>query len=563
MLNQFAEKQHDANVQIGDALQRGDRKLAERIAHTVKGVAGNIGIAGIQSAAAKLEKAIREDDPAISASLEQFSSLLASQVCAIREALPDRAPAYGNDGNKSPLIAQQASTAVARLRTLLEANDGDAGEAFLGLKKALEGHGEHSLLEALGLAVNDFEFDTATAKLEQIARELNLNGGKQTHELEENKIVMVVDDAPANIQIVNSILKDTYKVRVATTGAKALQLASATPALDLILLDVMMPEMDGYEVCTRLKAAADTRDIPVIFLTGQIETENETKGFEVGAVDYIHKPFSPAIMKARVNTHLVLRGMREQLERQLLTIQSELETARDIQLSILPREIPQLEGLDIAARYIPMTSVAGDFYDFLIVDEERLGILIADVSGHGMPAALISSMLKIAVAGQHAQACDPSSVLSGLNDALCGKFQGHYVTAAYALIDTGKETISYAGAGHPPLLIRSQYTGTTRQVLENGLFLGYFPEATYSAVEVPFKKGDWCVLYTDGISEMTNPSGEQFGMNRLQLFLEEHHDLTARTFVDSLLDELARWSDHASGREAEDDITLLAVHLNQ
>jgi phosphoserine phosphatase RsbU/P len=379
---------------------------------------------------------------------------------------------------------------------------------------------------------------------------------------EENKIVLVVDDAPANIQIVNSILKDTYKIRIATNGAKALHLASATPPPDLILLDVMMPEMDGYEVCTRLKAAPDTRDIPVIFLTGQTEIEDETKGFEVGAVDYIHKPFSPAVMKARVNTHLVLRGMREQLARQLLTIRAELETARQIQLSILPREIPQLEGLDIAARYIPMTSVAGDFYDFLVVDEKRIGILVADVSGHGMPAALISSMLKIALAAQHPNACDPVRVLSGLNDVLCGKFQGHYVTAAYALIDTGKQTICYAGAGHPPLLIRNQCTGTTRQILENGLFLGFFPEATYSAIEVPFKEGDWCVLYTDGIAEMTNPAEEQFGMNRLQLFLKKHHDLSAGGFVDSLLDELARWSDHASGREAEDDLTLMAVHLN-
>ncbi len=378
---------------------------------------------------------------------------------------------------------------------------------------------------------------------------------------EETKIVMVVDDAPANIQIVNSILKDTYKVRIATNGAKALQLATATPPPDLILLDVMMPEMDGYEVCTRLKAAAHTKDIPVIFLTGQTETEDETKGFEVGAVDYIHKPFSPAVMKARVNTHLVLRGMREQLERQLLAIRTELETAREIQLSILPREIPPCGCLDIAARYIPMTSVAGDFYDFLIVDEKRIGILIADVSGHGMPAALIASMLKIALAGQRAHACDPAGVLSGLNEALSGKFQGHYVTAAYALIDTGKQTITYAGAGHPPLLIRSQSSGTTRRLLENGLFLGFFPQATYSAVEAPFEVGDWCVLYTDGIAEMTNLSEEQFGMNRLQAFLETHYDLTAGKFVDSLLGELACWSDQASGREAEDDVTLLAVHL--
>src|SRR5208337_581931 len=247
----------------------------------------------------------------------------------------------------------------------------------------------------------------------------------------EPKTVLLVDDAPANIQIVNSILKSTYKIQIATSGEKALKIANQSPPPDLILLDVMMPEMDGYEVCSRLKSAASTRDIPVIFLAGQTETDDETKGFEVGAVDYIHKPFSPAVVKARVHTHLVLRGIREQLASQLLTIKHEMETARQIQLSILPREIPSLPGLDMAARYIPMTSVAGDFYDFIQIDEKRIGVLVADVSGHGMPAALISSMLKIALASQTAFASDPARVLTGLNQALCGKFKGHFVTAAY------------------------------------------------------------------------------------------------------------------------------------
>src|SRR5437016_3046421 len=130
---------------------------------------------------------------------------------------------------------------------------------------------------------------------------------------DQKQTVLVVDDTPSNIQIVNSILKDFYKVRIATNGAKALELVKVAPAPNLILLDVMMPDMDGYEVCTRLKLDPDTRDIPVIFLTGQTEVEDETKGFDVGAVDYIHKPFSPAVVKARVQTHLVIRRIREHL----------------------------------------------------------------------------------------------------------------------------------------------------------------------------------------------------------------------------------------------------------
>src|ERR1700758_5228851 len=150
------------------------------------------------------------------------------------------------------------------------------------------------------------------------------------------KTVLLVDDAPANIQMANSILKDIYKIRIATNGPKALDLAKADPPPDLVLLDVMMPGMDGYEVCRRLKSDPVTREIPVIFLTGQTEGEDETRGFDVGAVDYIHKPFSPAVVKARVHTHLVLRGIRQQLAHQLLAIHKELETAREIQQSILP-----------------------------------------------------------------------------------------------------------------------------------------------------------------------------------------------------------------------------------
>lgn len=377
----------------------------------------------------------------------------------------------------------------------------------------------------------------------------------------EQQVVLLVDDEPANIQIVNSILKDTYKTRIATNGAKALELANQDPAPDLILLDVMMPGMDGYEVCSRLKESAQTKDIPVIFLTGQTEIDDETRGFEVGAVDYIHKPFSPAVVQARVRTHLALRGIREQLASQLHVMQREMETARQIQLSILPRQITAINGLDIAARYIPMTSVAGDFYDFILIDKMRMGILVADVSGHGMPAALISSMLKIALAAQTEFATDPARVLSGLNQSLCGKFQGHFVTAAYVVIDTAKETILYAGAGHPPLIVRDQSANSTREFVENGLFLGFFPEATYTAIELPFKRGDWAVMYTDGIPETTNLSDEQFGVERFKEFLQSNNNFAAEEFVDGFLGKLNLWADSASGREPEDDITLVAIQF--
>ena len=252
-------------------------------------------------------------------------------------------------------------------------------------------------------------------------------------------------------------------------------------------------------------------------------------------------------------------------EERLLEINKELQIANQIQSSILPREVPQLAGLEIAARYLPMSAVAGDFYDFLAVDEKRIGILVADVTGHGVPAALIASMLKVAFAGQTAHAGDPARVLTGLNRALCGKFEEHFVTAAYVFVDLAKLVLRYAGAGHPPLLLapRNNAQGReseSREIEANGLMLGLFPDAAYSAVEIPLGAGDRILLYTDGILEAMNAAREEFGKSRLKKFLAAYAKPAAH-FADALLLELRRWSCADAGRPQDDDITLLVLEV--
>jgi phosphoserine phosphatase RsbU/P len=377
------------------------------------------------------------------------------------------------------------------------------------------------------------------------------------------KLILIVDDTPLNIGVISGALKDSYKTKVATSGEKALALASAEVKPDLILLDIIMPGMDGYEVCSRLKADAATSEIPVIFLTGQTSAEDETRGFEVGAVDYVHKPFSPAVVKARVRSHILLREARAQLAAQLLALNNELEMARQIQLSILPHSIPQLSGLEIAARFLPMTSVAGDFYDFIQIDDKHIGILIADVSGHGLPSALIASMLQVALTGQSGHASEPARVLAGLNRALCGKFTHNFVTAAYVYVDVETNLMRYAGAGHPPILQWRNSTGKTTRILENGLVLGMFEEATYEALEFPLEVGDRYVLYTDGVPEAANPSEEQFGVDRFMRFIENHRHLGADQFAETFLAELSRWSGQTADQWQQDDITLLVVDFKQ
>ena len=373
------------------------------------------------------------------------------------------------------------------------------------------------------------------------------------------KLILIVDDTPLNIGVISGALKDSYKTKVATNGEKALALASAEEKPDLILLDIMMPGMDGYEVCSRLKADPATSEIPVIFLTGQTSAEDETRGFEVGAVDYVHKPFSPAVVKARVRSHILLREARAQLASQLLALNTELEMARQIQLSILPHAIPRLADLDIAAHYLPMTSVAGDFYDFIQIDDKHIGILIADVSGHGLPSALIASMLQVALTGQTAHAPEPGKVLVGLNRAFCGKFTHNFVTAAYVYVDLANNLMRYAGAGHPPMLQWRNSTGKATQVLENGLVLGIIEEANYEALEFLLEPGDRYVLCTDGILEAANSAQEQFGQGRLMCFIESQKDLATDQFSQMLLNDLSRWSNQPTEQGQQDDITLLVI----
>ncbi len=375
----------------------------------------------------------------------------------------------------------------------------------------------------------------------------------------QQKSILIVDDTPINIGVISGALKDTFKTKVATNGEKALEIANGSDKPDLILLDVLMPHMDGYEVCRRLKANPETRDIPVIFLTGQTGAEDETMGFEAGAVDYIHKPFSEPVVKARVHTHLMLREAHAQIAQQLIAMNIEMEMGRQIQLSILPKSTPKLEGIEIVARYMPMTAVAGDFYDFIIVDEKRLGILVADVSGHGLPSALIASMLQVALTAQAGNASDPGRVLAGLNLALCGKFEYNFVTAVYVYVDLEKKTLTYAGAGHPPLLFWAKSAGGAKEVMENGLVLGMIPEATYQSLQIPIAAGDRGILYTDGIPETKNPAEVEFGTDRIKQFMEKNHQLSADQFADGLIDHLSGWAEEPRGQRQQDDITVLTI----
>ena len=237
-------------------------------------------------------------------------------------------------------------------------------------------------------------------------------------------------------------------------------------------------------------------------------------------------------------------------DRQLKEIQKELEVARRIQLSILPSEFPPSANFRVAARYVPMTSVAGDFYDYIIADDHQVGLLIADVSGHGVPAALIAAMVKLAAASQRAVAAKPCQFLTGMNSALLGNTQDHFVTAAYAHLNSVSGELRYSAAGHPPLLLVRN--GRVTQIEENGLMLAAFEFASYSTAVHKLETDDRIVMYTDGVVEASNAAGDFFGHDALCDLLTRTRELPPDMAADSIIFSVRQWS----GKQ-DDDLTIL------
>ena len=244
-------------------------------------------------------------------------------------------------------------------------------------------------------------------------------------------------------------------------------------------------------------------------------------------------------------------------QRELATVEHEMRTASAIQATLLPAGPPPVRDLDIAVRYEPMRKIGGDMYDFM-AENRRAGVLVADVTGHGVPAALIAAMAKVAFASQSREATRPGQLIAGMNRMLSGHLEGQFITATYVHVDAASGLVRYASAGHPPPLL---WRAATREVFalhDGGLLVGFDPDASYATGEVSVARGDRLVAYTDCVIEAPDGRGDFFGIEGLTAFVASRGGLAADALADALL---AHLRERTGSSGFDDDVTLAIVDV--
>ena len=370
--------------------------------------------------------------------------------------------------------------------------------------------------------------------------------------------VLIVDDAKANLDILVEGLKADHKLSLALNGEIALQIAARTPP-DLVLLDIMMPGMDGYEVCRRMRQMPETAEVPIMFLSSLEEVQNKTRGFEAGANDYLTKPFEMLEVKARVRSLLKAKAYSDAVKEQ---IASELRVAREIQMGMLPHDfagVEQAYHVGFSALLEPAREVGGDLYGVCAAGPERLVIFLGDVSGKGIPASMFMVRAIRLARLLSREVAEPERILARLNDELAADNpSGMFVTFLCAVFEPGSGRLTVANGGHcrPVLLRRGEPPGWAVKNL--GTALGFEPGLEFERTELTLRAGDTLMLYTDGVTEAFNPQAECYGDKRL---LADAGALAGQPVTSITAELLRQVRAFANGAPQSDDIAILAFKV--
>jgi len=380
--------------------------------------------------------------------------------------------------------------------------------------------------------------------------------------------ILAVDDEVDILQLIEmTLISDGFEVITASNGIEALEKARIHMP-DLILLDLMMPEMDGFEVIENLKQAPEMRDIPVVMLTARAQAHERIEGLSAGADDYIVKPFELEELRLRIESILAHTRKTKYInpligalgdwftEDGVEQFAEHLRTASAIQQHLLPQLEPQLAGFDISGLLESSMSISGDFYDFVPLEDNRLGIVIADVRGKGIPAALLMVMIRTSLRLVCREDISPSSVLKRVNDLLViDTAPDFFATIVYGILDPKSMTFTYSNAGHCyPMLLRGD---KIEELQTGGMILGCFGFAEFETETIELESGNKILFYTDGLTEAEfEAAGEFYGEERLEQVFKKNSNLPADELCKKIREDLFGF---CGTNQQKDDITIVAI----
>ncbi|MEA1973010.1 MAG: response regulator [Candidatus Cloacimonadota bacterium] len=378
----------------------------------------------------------------------------------------------------------------------------------------------------------------------------------------KNAKILIVDDNDVNRILLQHTFEDEeYEIFESESGYEALEIVK-NKAIDIILLDVMMPGMDGYETCQRIKTNPQSHDIPIIFITALNDKESKLKGLNLGGVDFISKPFDMFEVKLRIKQHLKIRQLYLSLRKQSLKTSKDLLIARQVQMGLLPQNnVSFNEDIFFSYEYLPCDSLGGDFLDYIKIDEEHYFFYLADISGHGVPSALVTMFVKQFFESylSNSNEIAPHIAIGKLNEAMLNlNFHDRYLTLFTGLLNIQTKELRWASAGPntPPLLIKED----SIDVLDNrSLAVGWLPDIVWEEKKLTLPRNSSLLLYSDAATEVKNDFDEQLGVDGFKKLIDKSEFGEYQEFVE-LVNELLDYSDDIG---FDDDLTFVSLRVRK
>lgn len=379
--------------------------------------------------------------------------------------------------------------------------------------------------------------------------------------MSQNDLILIVDDIPENLKLLGKILTGkNYHISIADSGKKALQVIEKKKP-DLILLDIMMPDMNGFELCEKLKKTKKTKDIPIIFISALDDTKNKVKAFELGGVDYITKPFIKQVVLARIKTHLNMSKAQKKIDLLYSNLNKNIKKAKRLHSQFLPNNLPKINSINISSYYKSADEIGGDFYQFIEL-KDKMFFYISDVVGHGLDGALLNIFTGVHINNflMNNQINKLKLDLSKLLNYLNKKFlqenfpSDYYICFFVGYIDKKDKSITLSNAGIPTQPIKILENNKVEIINVKGRPIGLFNQSIdYQEVKIYLKECEKLFLGTDGIFELQNKKGDFFD-DFFCDFLKSNSSLSHLTLNSKIIKYYKKFIEN---NKPNDDITYI------